>query len=74
LIFGGANALSTSLTSLNASSSTLSFADGTARTITLGSSGLSLSTAALNFDVDLSSSTSDRLNFGVRPASLAQTR
>ncbi|MEI8292590.1 MAG: autotransporter-associated beta strand repeat-containing protein [bacterium] len=65
LLFSGANALSTSITSLNAtSSSTLSLADGATRTITLGSSGISLSTAALSFDVDLSAGTSDRLNFG----------
>ena len=65
LLFSGANALSTGLTSLNATSaSTLSFVDGATRTITLGSSGISLSSAALSFDVDLSTSVSDRLNFG----------
>ena len=64
MLFSGANALSTSITSLNATNgSTLSFADGTTRILTLGSSGISLNTAALSFDVDLSGSTSDRLNF-----------
>jgi len=64
LLFSGANALSSGITSLNATSaSTLSFVDGTTRTITLGSSGISLSSAALSFDVNLSNSTSDRLNF-----------
>jgi len=65
LRFSGAGALSSNITGLSASGgSTLSFADGTTSTITLGSSGISLSTAGLSFDVDLSSSASDRLNFG----------
>jgi autotransporter-associated beta strand protein len=65
LRFSGAGALSSNITGLSASGgSTLSFADGDTRTITLGSSGISLSTAKLSFDVDLSSSASDRLNFG----------
>ena len=65
LLFSGAGALSSNITGLSASGgSTLSFADGDTRTITLGSSGISLSTAKLSFDVDLSSSASDRLNFG----------
>ena len=73
LLFSGAGALSSAITSLNATnSSTLSFADSDTRTITLGSSGISLSTAKLSFDVDLSSSTSDSLIFG-QAASLTGT-
>ena len=73
LLFSGAGALSSNITSLSASGgSTLSFVDNSTRTITLGSSGISLSTAKLSFDVDLSSSASDRLVFG-QAASLNAT-
>ena len=65
LLFSGAGALSSTLTGLSASGgSTLSFVDGTTRTITLGNSGISLSSAKLAFDVDLSSNVSDRLDLG----------
>ena len=64
LLFSGAGALSSNITGLSASGgSTLSFVDNSTSTITLGNSGISLSTAKLSFDVDLSSSTSDRLVF-----------
>jgi len=64
LLFSGAGALSSNITGLSATnSSTLSFVDGTTRTITLGNSGISLSTAKLFFDIDLSTSASDRLAF-----------
>ena len=73
LLFSGAGALSSNITGLSASGgSTLSFVDNSTRTITLGSSGISLSTAKLSFDVDLSSSASDRLVFG-QAASLNAT-
>ena len=73
LFFSGSSALSSNITSLSASAaSTLSFADGTTRTITLHNSGISLSTVDLLFDVDLSSNASDRLVFG-QAASLTGT-
>jgi autotransporter-associated beta strand protein len=61
LLFSGANALSATTASLNASnSSTLSFADGTGRTITLSTGTLSLSSATMVFELGAVNNT-DRL-------------
>ena len=71
ILFSGANALSAGVVSLNATGgSTLSFADGTARTSTLSSGNLSLSSSNIVFDIG---TTADQLSLSSGSASFANS-
>ena len=71
ILFSGANALSAGVGSLNATGgSTLSFADGTARTSTLSSGNLSLSSSNIVFDIG---TTADQLVLSSGSASLTSS-
>jgi len=71
ILFSGANALSAGVGSLNATGgSTLSFADGTARTSTLSSGNLSLSSSNIVFDIG---TTADQLSLSSGSASLTSS-
>lgn len=70
LALSGANALSSGISSLNATSSTISLTDGSGRTYTISNGGLNLSDATVRFDIG---ATSDRLTFTNGAATLSGT-